>query len=112
MRLGDGRGLSARRKWQHVLHDGLLEQSVFARRTGRFESGWIVLDYMARRNGVSETMRIHRFTCKNDHSFFINLNLPKELIEFVESLKEICCPICESKEINIHAQEIKVEVME
>ncbi|WP_342512284.1 hypothetical protein MKY34_16900 [Sporosarcina sp. FSL K6-1522] len=58
-------------------------------------------------------MRVHKFTCGHGHVFFLPLGLPKPADEMAKLLNEITCPYCQIKfPLEIHAQEMKVEVAE
>lgn len=53
-------------------------------------------------------MKVHKFKCDQGHEFFIPLELPIDLMDFVKMAERMTCPICQSREINIFAQEMKI----
>lgn len=55
-------------------------------------------------------MDIHKFTCTNNHVFFIPMHLPKPINEVVGMIRDIQCPLCHDKGIDIHAIKYKAEV--
>lgn len=54
-------------------------------------------------------MTVNKFSCSNNHEFYFSLGLPVELTVFTELIDKVTCPICQCKEINIHAGEVTLE---
>jgi hypothetical protein len=54
-------------------------------------------------------MRLHKFNCGEEHVFFMPLNLPIDIRDFVQMSKNMMCPICQSREIDIHALEYEIK---
>lgn len=57
-------------------------------------------------------MTVHKFSCSKKHEFYFSLGLPVELTTFTELIAKITCPICQCKEINIHAGEVTFQEVE
>ncbi|GKV56000.1 hypothetical protein NCCP2222_19470 [Sporosarcina sp. NCCP-2222] len=53
-------------------------------------------------------MKLHQLTCNNGHNFFLDLGLPLRIDLFVELAAKVTCPICQSNNVRLHAQEIEV----
>ena len=54
-------------------------------------------------------MIVHKFKCDSDHMFFIALDLPVKLTVFAEMGENMTCPICQSKNVYIYADELVVQ---
>lgn len=57
---------------------------------------------------------VHRFDCKDGHTFYIPLNLPMDVRKFADMCLEMQCPRCgmRSKGIHVDARKYMVVNME
>ena len=54
------------------------------------------------------SVKVHEFSCDNEHLFYMNMYLPRPTEEIVEILGSTVCPICQNEKILISAEEMRV----
>lgn len=57
--------------------------------------------FAERFKGTNIEKEIYQFECEHNHVFFIQVDLPKTILELTDLFKDIQCPICYNKNIKV-----------